>query len=76
MQMQAPANTDAKKWWRAVASQLRDMADNENCSPLESARQLREWAASRADSPAFAAQVMAAREQAALVVAANKPRAV
>jgi len=77
-QMFAPADSTltSRQWWRSVASQFRDLADNENCSPLESARQLREWAASRADSPAFAAEVDRARAVAAQTVFANRPRGV
>lgn len=71
----APANADSR-WWSAVMSQVRDTTDNANCSPLDSARQLREWAASRADSPAFAALTSAAREQAARTVWANRPQPV
>lgn len=71
----APANADSR-WWSSVMSQMRDLTDNENCSPLESARAMREWAASRADSPAFAPVVNAARAQAAAVVWTNRPRSV
>lgn len=76
MVMQAPANMEASVWWRALASQFRDMAENDNCSPLDGARALREWANSRADSPAFAAFVASARTDAAAVVAANRPKVV
>jgi len=65
-----------RQWWSGLASQYRDLVANENCSPLESARQLREWAASRADSPAFATLVGAARASAAATVQANRPRSV
>ena len=71
----APANAD-RRWWSAVMSQMRDMTDNENCSPVESARAMREWAASRANDAAFAPMVNAAREQAATTVWANRPRVV
>lgn len=74
MVMQSPANMEASVWWRALASQFRDMAENDNCSPLDGARALREWAASRADSPEFASFVNAARADAAAVLAANRPK--
>jgi hypothetical protein len=67
---------DDSKWFRSVVSQQRDFAANANCSPVESARAVRAWAASRANNPAFAAQVAAAKEQAAFTVWANRPRAV
>lgn len=65
-----------KSWWSAVASQSRDLAANANCSPLETARQLREWAKSRENSAAFAAEVAAAKEAAAFAVFNNRPRSV
>jgi len=78
MVMKAPANCkwDESVWWRAVASQMRDMADNANCSPVESAQMWRRWAESKADEPAFASMVAAAREECAWVMQANRPKSV
>lgn len=74
-----PASCDqwtAKQWWSGVASQSRDLAANANESPLDTARGLREWAASRADSPAFKSFVDQARASAAATVQANRPQPV
>lgn len=75
--MKAPANWNAKTWWSAMTSQMRDMAANDNMTTAErrqSAMAMQEWARERAQQPEWRATAMAAMQQAQRTMSQLRPR--